>query len=128
MKLRLILACMLMLIVTATTVSHATESPLGDVFRDTIYGGAIGTLVGGASMAFTRKPANHLENLGYGGAVGIIAGAAFGMARTARSLAEIDNGRVKLAMPTLIPNLTESPVTKQTTITWQASILRGTFN
>lgn len=120
----MVLLSMLAMSVTA----QASEGSLREVFQDAVYGGAIGVLVGGAITAFTKKPVDHLENLGYGGAVGILAGTAYGLTRTSRSLAEIDGNKVRIAMPTIYPSLSESPTTRQTTITWYASILRGTFH
>lgn len=111
----------------SVTTSFASDNAFKEVFQDALYGGAAGALVGAAFTAFTKKPADHLENVGYGAAVGILAGATYGVAKSTRSLAEIDNGRVRIAMPTIIPDLVESPLTKQTTITWRAEILRGTF-
>jgi len=108
--------------------AHASDSTLREVFEDAFYGAGIGALVGGAILAFTKKPANHLDYIGYGAATGVLAGTAFGLAKSARALAEIDNGRVRIAVPTLIPDLVESPTGRQTTVMWHASILRGTFN
>ncbi len=108
--------------------AYAVDSTLREVFEDAFYGAGIGALIGGAFMVFTKKPADHLENIGYGAATGVLAGTAFGLAKSARALAEIDNGRVRIAVPTIIPNLVESPSTRQTTVMWQASIFRGTFN
>lgn len=125
---RIICLMTLVSILTTTTTSFASENTFKEVFQDAFYGGAVGALVGAAIMAFAKKPADHLENMGYGAAVGVLAGAAYGVTKTARSLAEIDNGRVRIAMPTIIPDLVESPVTKQSTITWRAELLRGTFN
>jgi hypothetical protein len=114
--------------VLSATASFASENTFKEIFQDAFYGGAAGALVGAAFMAFTKKPVDHLDDMGYGAAAGILVGAAYGVTKTARSLAEIDNGRVRIAIPTIIPDLVESPVTKQTYITWRAEILRGTFN
>lgn len=112
---------------SATSV-FADDNAFREVFQDAFYGGAAGALVGAALMAFTKKPADHLDYMAYGAASGILAGAAYGVAKSARALAEINNGRVRIAMPTVTPDLVESPVTRQTSITWRADILRGTFN
>jgi len=112
----------------ASTSAFAEDNAFKEVFQDAFFGGAAGTLVGLALTAFTKKPADHLDNLAYGAAVGILAGATYGLAKSARSLAELDKGRVRIAMPTIIPDLSESPVTRQTMITWRANILRGTFD
>lgn len=114
-------------VLLSQSLALASDNAFKEVFQDAFYGGAAGTLVGAALMAFTKKPADHLDYMGYGAAGGILAGAAFGLAKSARSLAEIDNGRVRIAMPTIIPDLVESQGTRQTTITWRADILRGTF-
>lgn len=116
-----------MFVLLSQSFALASENAFKEVFQDAFYGGAAGTLVGAALMAFTKKPADHLDYMGYGAAGGILAGAAFGLAKSTRALAEIDNGRVRLAMPTIIPDLVESPSTRQTSITWRADILRGTF-
>ena len=113
---------------SAASPVHAADSTLREVFEDALYGAGIGALVGGAILAFTNKPADHLDYIGYGAASGVLAGTAFGLAKSARALAEINNGRVRIAIPTIIPNLVESPASRQSTVMWHASILRGTFN
>lgn len=125
---RIICLMILVSMLSTATASFAADNAFKEIFQDAFYGGAAGALVGAAFMAFTKKPADHLENMGIGAGVGILAGTAYGVTKSARSLAEIDNGRVRIAMPTIIPDLVESSVTKQTTITWRAEILRGTFN
>lgn len=115
-------------LLTASTSAFAEDNAFKEVFQDAFFGGAAGALVGLAFTAFTKKPADHLDNVAIGAGVGILAGATYGLAKSARSLAELDNGRVRIAMPTLVPDLSESPATRQTIITWRADILRGTFD
>lgn len=103
------------------------DNTFRDVFEDALYGGAAGALVGAALLAFTRKPANHLDYMGYGAASGVLVGTAYGVVKSVRSLAQIDNGIIRFAMPTVIPDLSDSPASRQTNITWRASLLRGTF-
>lgn len=113
---------------SAASSAQAGDSLLREVFEDAFYGAGIGVLVGGAILAFTKKPADHLDYIGYGAASGVLAGTAYGLAKSTRALAEIDNGRVRIAIPTIIPNLVESPNSNQTTVMWHANLLRGTFN
>jgi len=115
-------------LLTGASTAFAAENTLHEMFKDALYGGAVGTLVGAAIMAFASKPANHLEYMGYVAAAGVLTGATFGWAKSSSALATIDNGKVKLSLPTVIPDLVESPATKQTAICWRASLLRGTFN
>lgn len=112
----------------AVSSANAADNTLREVFEDAFYGAGIGALVGGALLVFTNKPADHLDYLGYGAATGVLAGTAYGLAKSARALAEIDNGRVRIAVPTIIPSLVESSSTRQATVMWQASLFRGTFN
>lgn len=128
-RIRQIVAIMA-LITTLTTASSswADDVSLREVLQDAFYGAGIGALVGGALMIFTKKPADHLDYIAYGAASGILAGTAYGLAKSARPLAEIENGKVKFAVPTIVPDLVGSPSARQTTVMWHASILRGTFN
>ena len=112
----------------SASLACADDNVFREAFQDAFYGGAVGTLVGAALLAFTKKPANHLDYMAYGGATGILAGAAYGLTKSARSLATIDKGNIKIAMPTITPDLMDSPSTKQTIVTWRADIIRGTFN
>ncbi len=113
---------------TSTSALAVDENTFRETFTSALYGGAVGALVGGALMVFTHKPADHLDYIGFGAAAGVLAGTAYGVARSTRALASIDNGSVKIAIPTIIPDLVESPVTKQMTVAWRADILRGTFD
>lgn len=115
-------------LLSAASNVNADDNTLREVFQDAFYGAGIGALVGGALMLFTKKPADHLDYLGYGAATGVLAGTAYGVAKSARAFAEIDNGRVRIAVPTIIPNLVESSAGRQATVMWNASIFRGTFN
>jgi uncharacterized membrane protein YebE (DUF533 family) len=106
----------------------ADDNAFQTTFESAFYGAAVGALVGAALLVFTEKPADNLDYMGYGAAVGVLAGTVYGVAKSSRSLALIENGKLTIAMPTIIPELTESPATRQTIISWRADILRGTFN
>jgi hypothetical protein len=112
----------------AVPSAFAQENTFREVFQDAFYGGAAGTLVGLALTAFTKRPGDHMENLAYGAAAGVLVGAGYGVAKSARALAELDNGRVRIAVPRIVPDLVESPASHQTVVTWRADILRGTFH
>ncbi len=111
-----------------TTTACADDNVFRDTFQSAFYGGAVGALVGGAILVFTHKPADHLDYMGFGAAAGVLAGTAYGVGKATRALASIEKGSVKIALPTIIPDLVESPVTRQMTVSWRADILRGTFN
>lgn len=124
------LVVLLTIISLLTTVSSALadDNALRDTLQSAFYGGAAGSLVGAALLAFTRKPADHLDYIGFGAAAGVLGGTVYGVARSVRALASIENGNVRIAIPTIMPDLAESPVTRQMIVTWRADILRGTFN
>ena len=122
------LTTLVALLGSATSALAVDENAFRETFTSAFYGLSVGALVGTALMVFTHKPADHLDYIGYGAAAGALAGTVYGVARSSRSFASIENGSVKIAMPTIIPDLVESPVTKQLSVSFRADILRGTFN
>lgn len=113
------------LILMANTC-FAAENAFKTFFEDAFYGGLTGGLVGTALLAFTKKPLDHLDYIGYGAAGGVLVGATYGAITTTRSLAEIENGHVRFAMPTIKPEFRES-ATRGTTIVATAELVRGRF-
>ena len=116
-----------MLLAAWVAPSYAAESPFKEVLQDAVYGGLTGALVGAAVMAFTHKPGDHLNYMGYGGAVGVLAGTAIGTVRTARSLAELDHGKVLFAIPTIVPDFQDTNSKGQTPLVIKAELFRGRF-
>lgn len=104
----------------------AADNAFRSVFQDVFYGGLSGALVGAAVLAFTEKPGDHLDYIGYGAAAGILVGATYGAVTTTRSLAEVENGEVRFSMPTIIPELREYE-SGHTTIVATTQLIRGKF-
>jgi len=129
-KLRKLIAVMTMVsLLTTVSSASAADDTIREVFTDAFYGAGIGALIGGALAAFTKRPSDHLgNNLIYGAATGVLAGTAYGLAKSARAFAEVENGRVKIAFPTIIPELIASPSAGRTAVAWKADLIRGTFN
>lgn len=128
-KLRKFIAVMtLVSLVSTASSAFAADEVLREVFTDAFYGAAIGGLVGGALMVFKDKPADHFNYIAYGAASGVLVGTAYGLAKSAKAFAEVENGRVKIAMPTIIPELVVSPSSGRTAVAWKADLIRGTFN
>lgn len=125
---RVITLLTLVTLLSSTSTVFADDNAFRETFRSAFYGGAAGSLVGAALMVFTKKPADHLDYIAYGAASGIIAGTVYGAVKTSRSLAEYENGKVRFAIPAVVPDLTENPATRQTNVTWRASLFSGTFN
>jgi len=126
---RKVIALVTMVSIFSTASSaFAADDTIREVFTDAFYGAAIGGLVGGAIMVFKDKPLDHLNFIAYGAASGVLVGTAYGLAKSARAFAEVENGRIKVAFPTITPELIISPVTKQTTVAWKADLIRGSFN
>ncbi|MCM0083224.1 hypothetical protein L4X63_16690 [Geomonas sp. Red32] len=122
-----ILVSMLLVATLATpALAEQQENAFKTVFQDAFYGGLSGALVGAALLAFTKQPGKHLDYMGYGGAGGVLVGATYGIVSVSRSLAEIENGRVKFAMPSLMPELREG--TRGTSsVMVTAQLIRGRF-
>lgn len=125
-KLKRYIAIVVTLVFMATPCL-AAENAFKTVFEDSMYGGLAGGLVGAALVVFTHKPSDHLDYIAYGAAGGVLVGAAYGVVTTSRSFAEVENGKVKFAIPTIKPELREGNVKGQTTLVAVAELIRGKF-
>ncbi len=106
----------------------AVESAFKEIIQDSLYGGLTGGLIGAAVMAFAKRPGNHLDYMGYGAAGGVLAGAAYGAIRVAKSLAEVDDkGKVKFAIPLIIPDFHDATSRQQSSYTVNTQLLSGKF-
>jgi hypothetical protein len=106
---------------------HANDNALRDLFENTLYGGLVGTLVGGAFIAFTHKPKEHLDYLAYGAATGVLSGVTYSVAKQARSLVAMEDGKVKVAMPTIVPEFQKTDAKGSLTVMLKAELLTGKF-
>lgn len=114
--------------ITWAAPCFAAESAFREIFQDSIYGGLTGSLIGAAVMAFAKRPGNHLEYIGYGAAGGVLAGAAFGAVKIAKSLAEVDEkGKVRFAIPAVIPDIRDPNSKGQSAYVINAGLLSGKF-
>jgi len=60
-------------------VQSQAAQTLEVVLVDSLWGAAIGGLVGGATLAFMNNPGHHLDRVYQGAAIGVICGVAFGL-------------------------------------------------
>ena len=120
-------AIIMVTLIFIATPCLAEENAFKSVFQDIFYGALSGGLVGAAVLAFSKHPGRHLDYVGYGAAGGALIGAAYGAVMTTKSLAEMENGEVKFAMPTIIPEIREANSKGRTSIVATAELFRGRF-
>jgi hypothetical protein len=125
---KLVAVMTLVSLLSTASSAFAGDDTLREVFTDAFYGAAIGGLVGGALIVFTKKPFDHADRIAYGAATGVLVGTAYGLATSARAFAQVENGRLKVAFPTVTPELVVSPSSGRTALAWRADLIRGTFN
>ena len=90
-----------------------------NIFIDTLYGMAIGLVLGVAFSAAKGKDGSDLtENIGAGAAIGGLLGASYGIVLEYRGIAEIQNNKVCLHIPTfaISPNSTSGGMTVHTNL------------
>jgi len=116
-----------LLLTSLSVPCSAADSAFRDVFENAFYGGLVGSLVGGALLVFTKKPADHADYVYYGAAGGILTGAAYGVAKTSRALVSMDDGNMKFAMPTIIPEFQETGTKGASALVLKAELIRGHF-
>jgi hypothetical protein len=117
----------LVILIIWTAPCSAAESAFKEVFQDALYGGMAGTLIGAAVMAFTKRTGEHLDYMGYGAAGGALVGAAVGLTLINRSLAELDKGKVKFAIPVVMPDFKDANARGAGEIVLNTELLSGKF-
>jgi hypothetical protein len=110
-----------------TAPCSAAESTFKEVFQDALYGGVAGTLIGAAVMAFSKRTGEHLDYMGYGAAGGALVGAAVGLTLIHRSLAELDKGKVKFAIPVIVPDFKDANARGASEVVINTELLSGKF-
>ncbi|MBI5345204.1 MAG: hypothetical protein HZB83_07715 [Deltaproteobacteria bacterium] len=90
------------------STSAAAEDMMQKTLRDTAYGGVIGGLIGGALVLLSKSPGDILEYIPQGAGIGMLLGAAYGIATSGvvQSAGQYENGKFTLNVPTV--QLTES--------------------
>ena len=116
-----------LLITSLSVPCSAADSAFRDVLDNSLYGGLVGVLVGGALLAFTHKPSEHLDYLSVGAASGILAGVAYTLAVQSRSLVSIEDSKVKFAVPTVMPEFQQTGVRGPASVMLKAELLSGKF-
>lgn len=92
-----IICLALLMLLAFQTVAYAQERTSGDVvFKDALYGAAIGGILGFA--VYLADDDNFGEKVGIGVAIGTLGGLAFGLAET-RGIVEIRKGGLKFNAP-----------------------------
>jgi hypothetical protein len=88
------------------------------VFKDTLYGTAIGAIIG--SAVYLADDDHFAEKLSTGVIVGAVGGLVYGIYET-ESFVEIENDKVKVAIPTPVIEK------KDETLRYSASLLKTRF-
>lgn len=95
------------LLVFLTVVLFSSSAIADDTMevtlKDSIYGGVIGALIGAAVVLVSDKPEDHLSYIPTGAGVGILVGAAYGLATSGlvQSVGEVKDGQFALGLPTI---------------------------
>ncbi|MBE9504385.1 MAG: hypothetical protein IME96_09440 [Proteobacteria bacterium] len=100
MKKSLVVMVMLTMILTTSLPAFAGGGQMRNALQDAWYGGLLGGLVGGAALIFREDPEDHLEYIAYGFGAGVILGTAYNLASSSGALAEVEDGKVIIGMPT----------------------------
>jgi len=89
--------------------ASAGDYEVANVMDDALYGAGVGGLVGLGLMLVSNSPTSHWDYLTKGIGIGIIAGAAYGVYRSSRAFAQVEDGQINLGMPSPQFSLQDSP-------------------
>ncbi len=104
--------------------AHKRDS-ISDVAMDGLWGGLVGTLVGGATLAFVEHSSEHTDNIKIGAGVGIILGTAYGSMQLSRSLVQVNDGEMAVQIPVIEP--TRDSSTRGNTLFWKLNLIKIAF-
>lgn len=91
---------MTMALAVAPLQASAGNSEVQNVMDDALYGAGVGALVGLGVMLVSSTPSSNWNYVTQGAGVGIIGGAVFGLLRTSKAFAEVEDGVIHLGVPT----------------------------
>ena len=103
-KIKRISALLAFFVFVAFSGEAFAEDMMQTTLRDALYGGIVGALIGSAVVLLTDNPEDHLGFIPTGAGVGILVGAAYGVATSgviSTAGAEIEDGKLTLNMPTI---------------------------
>jgi len=81
--------------------AQAADYEVQNVFEDAVYGAGIGAIVGlGFALIGNQSAKGTMSYILTGTGVGIIAGTAYGVYVNTHAAAEIEDGKVRFALPT----------------------------
>ena len=105
-----LIAALIVVTFFALSTKAVADEPMQRTFRSSVYGGLIGGLVGGAVLLLTKKPGDHLGFIPTGAGVGVLVGAAYGLATSGliqtAAVADIENGKLSLNIPAVQSDVT----------------------
>ena len=95
-----ILSLLILILLLLESVSFAGDTSGEVVFRDALYGAAIGAILGGAIYLADQDDPG--AKMGIGIALGTIGGLAFGISETRSAAVEIKRGKINLNPPVVV--------------------------
>ncbi len=93
----LLIACGLLLL--PAQQASAADYDVQNVMDDAMYGAGVGAMVGLGLMLLTDKPTDNWNYISRGLGIGIIGGAAYGVFRSSKAFAQIEDGNIQLGVP-----------------------------
>lgn len=116
MKKIIVIAVLSVLIFQSAAFAFESEGDI--IFRDALYGAAIGAILG--SAVYLADPDHFGAKFGVGVVIGTLGGLAVGVMET-NTLVEIEKDRVRVAFPTPVIEI------KGDGLQYSASLLRSRF-
>jgi len=103
----------------------AADYEVQNVMDDVLYGAGVGGMIGLGVLLLSNKPSDNWNYVTRGVGVGIIAGAAYGVFRSSKAFAQVEDGQIHLGVPT--PELAVLVTPVGLDLALKTDLIRGSF-
>jgi len=105
--------------------ASSADYEVQNVMDDALYGAGVGAMVGLGLLLLSDVPSDNFGYISRGAGIGIIAGAAYGVFRSSRSFAQVEDGEIYLGVPS--PEFALRETAAGLDLVMKTDLIRGKF-
>ncbi len=118
-------ALLAMVLMFTPSQASAGDYDVANVLDDAVYGAGIGVMVGFGLMLISDAPTDNWDYISKGLGYGMIGGAIYGTFRSVQAFAEVEDGHIRLGIPS--PEFALQETTAGLDLVMKANLIHGNF-